>query len=76
MPTAQYEHRERPPLYGVRVNSGLSQREAARRAGIDPGHMSKFERGEAGLSIDNLVRLARVLGAKELVRLLQPYARS
>lgn len=73
--TVQHSYRERPPLYGVRISRGISQREAARRAGIDPGHLSKFERGEAGLGIENLVRLARVLGADELVTLLEPYTR-
>jgi transcriptional regulator with XRE-family HTH domain len=58
----------------VRISRGLSLREVARRTGIDPGHLSKFERGEAGLGIDNLVRLARVLGAEEMVKLLTPYS--
>jgi transcriptional regulator with XRE-family HTH domain len=73
MPTTQRGARERPPLYGVRVSRGLSLREAARRAGIDPGHLSKFERGEERLGIDKLVSLARVLGVDELVKLLEPY---
>ena len=75
MATVQRGDRARPPLYGVRVARGLSLREAARRAGIDPGHLSKFERGEERLGIDNLVSLARVLGNDELVKLLEPYTR-
>jgi transcriptional regulator with XRE-family HTH domain len=75
MTTTQREDRDRPPLHGVRLARGLSLREAARRAGIDPGHLSKFERSEERLGIDNLVRLARVLGADEMVKLLEPYVR-
>jgi len=75
MATAPRVDRERPPLYGVRIERGLSLRETARRTGIDPGHLSKFERGEAGLGLDNLVRLARVLGADNLVKSLGPYTR-
>lgn len=59
----------------MRVARGLSLREAARRSGIDPGHLSKFERGEERLSIDNLLRLGRVLGADEMVKILEPYGR-
>jgi transcriptional regulator with XRE-family HTH domain len=62
-------------MRGRREGRGLSLRETARRAGIDPGHLSKFERGEERLGIDNLVSLARVLGAEELVTLLEPYSR-
>jgi transcriptional regulator with XRE-family HTH domain len=76
MTTVQRGARERPPLYGVRITRGLSLREAARRAGIDPGHLSKFERGEERLGIDKLVSLARVLGADELVKSLGPYTRN
>jgi helix-turn-helix protein len=73
MATIQHPRRERPPLHGVRITRGLSLREAARRAGIDPGHLSKFERGEARLGIDSLYRLARALGADEMARALKPY---
>jgi transcriptional regulator with XRE-family HTH domain len=75
MATSQRENRERPPLHGGRIARGLSLRETARRARIDPGHLSKFERGEERLGVDSLVRLARVLGVDEFVKLLEPYAR-
>jgi transcriptional regulator with XRE-family HTH domain len=75
MATTQHARIARPPLHGVRVARGLSLREAARRAGIDPGHLSKFERGEERLGIDNLLRLARVLGVEEMVKTLEPYAK-
>lgn len=62
-----------PPLRAVRVAHGLSLRETARRAGITPAHLSRVERGERQLSVDALLRLAEVLGLKELVKLLAPY---
>jgi transcriptional regulator with XRE-family HTH domain len=62
-----------PPLRGVRISRGLSLRDVARRAEIDPGHLSRVERGERQLSIEALGRLARVLGLAELSKLLQPY---
>jgi transcriptional regulator with XRE-family HTH domain len=58
----------------VRQAHGLSLRQAAARAGIDPGHLSRVERGRGGLSIEALARLAKVLGLRELERLLKPYA--
>jgi transcriptional regulator with XRE-family HTH domain len=39
----------------------LSLRQAARLAGIDPGQLSRVERGEGSLSVDSMVRLAAVL---------------
>jgi transcriptional regulator with XRE-family HTH domain len=35
--------------------------DCARDIGVDPAHLSRFERGLASLSIDKLVRLAEVL---------------
>lgn len=55
--------------------SGLSLRETARRAGLDPSHLMRVERGEAGLSVESLERLARVLELHDLARLLHPLAR-
>ncbi len=49
-------------LRSVRLAHGLSLREAARRAHIDPAHLSKVERGQKSLSVDSLHRLAKVLG--------------
>ena len=62
-----------PPLRALRQANGLSLRETARRAGMDPAHLMRAERGEAGLSIDSLQRLARVLGPAELADMLKPY---
>jgi transcriptional regulator with XRE-family HTH domain len=53
----------------------LSLRQAAERAGIDVGHLSRVERGQASLSVDALARLASVLELRELARLLEPHRR-
>ncbi|MFG2837058.1 helix-turn-helix domain-containing protein [Streptomyces zaomyceticus] len=63
----------RPPLRAVRAARGMGLREVAERAGIDPGHLSKVERGQKQLSVDSLHRLAAVLGLHELASLLTPY---
>jgi transcriptional regulator with XRE-family HTH domain len=43
------------------MEQGLSLREVARRADVEPAHLSRIERGLANPSIITLVRLARVL---------------
>lgn len=65
--------RSLPPLRAVRVARGLSLRTVAHRSGIDPGHLSKVERGEKQLSLESLYRLAVVLDLRELAQLLKPY---
>jgi transcriptional regulator with XRE-family HTH domain len=62
-----------PPIKALREANGLSLRETARRADMDPAHLLRVERGDAGLSIDSLQRLAHVLGPAELAKLLNPY---
>jgi transcriptional regulator with XRE-family HTH domain len=62
-----------PPVKALREANGLSLRETARRAGMDPAHLLRVERGEAGLSIDSLQRLARTLGPASLAQMLDPY---
>jgi transcriptional regulator with XRE-family HTH domain len=62
-----------PPLRTVREAQGLGLREAARLASINEAHLSRVERGEAMLSLEALLRLARVLGLRELDRLLSQY---
>jgi transcriptional regulator with XRE-family HTH domain len=62
-----------PPLRVVRKSQGLGLRETARRAGIDHAQLSRVERGEAGLSVDALYRLARVLNIRQLADLLEQY---
>jgi transcriptional regulator with XRE-family HTH domain len=62
-----------PPLRAVRVAQGLSLRDTAQRAGLDPTHLSRVERGTKNLSLDALYRLAAALELEELQRLLTPY---
>lgn len=57
----------------MREAQGLGLRETARRAGLDPTHLSRVERGQAGLSVESLERLAHVLGLSDLARLLHPH---
>jgi transcriptional regulator with XRE-family HTH domain len=64
-----------PPLRVVRKAKGLSLRQVAELAGVDVGHLSRVERGEASLSIDALARLAVVLSLDQLAGLLGPYRR-
>ena len=63
-----------PPFRAARQAQGLSLERAAALAGLDKGHLSRVERGQAGLSIDALCRLAVVLELRDLARLLEPYA--
>jgi transcriptional regulator with XRE-family HTH domain len=65
-----------PPLRAVREAQGLGLRYTATQAGIDPAHLSRVERGEKQLTVDALARLARVLGLRDLARLLRPYCRT
>ncbi|MEV5506280.1 helix-turn-helix domain-containing protein [Streptomyces orinoci] len=62
-----------PPLRAVRVARGMTLRTVAQRSGIDPGHLSKVERGEKQLSVESLHRVAVVLELNELATLLEPY---
>ncbi|MCZ4099874.1 helix-turn-helix domain-containing protein [Streptomyces sp. H39-C1] len=62
-----------PPLRAVRVAHGMTLRDVAHRSEIDPGHLSKVERGQKQLSLDSLYRLAVVLELRELATLLKPY---
>lgn len=42
---------------------------------MDESHLSKVERGLAGLSVDTLARLAEAYGLDVLARELAPYIR-
>lgn len=50
----------------------MSLRAAAARSGIDPGHLSKVERGEKQLSLEALYRLAVVVDLDDLAGHLKP----
>ncbi|MGW0805245.1 helix-turn-helix domain-containing protein [Nonomuraea sp. NPDC002799] len=54
-------------LRSTRKARGMGLRQAAGLAEIDPAHLSKVERGEKGLSLPALRRLAVVLEMGELV---------
>jgi transcriptional regulator with XRE-family HTH domain len=64
-----------PPLRSARLAKGMGLRTTARKAGIEPAHLSRVERGQKQLSVKSLHRLAKVLGLKELERVLQPYVK-
>ena len=63
-------------LRTVRKARGMSLRRVAEEARIDVGHLSRVERGEAGLSLAGLRRLASVLGLRELDGMLELYTPS
>jgi transcriptional regulator with XRE-family HTH domain len=48
----------------LRQMAFLSLRELARRAGVDCGHLSRWERGLVGMGAKNVARIARVLGVQ------------
>lgn len=73
MRTESTSLRSPSPLRAVRVARGMGLREVASRAQIDPGHLSKVERGQKQLSVEALYRLAVTLGLRELSQLLRPY---
>ncbi|MFE1424393.1 helix-turn-helix domain-containing protein [Streptomyces fungicidicus] len=59
-------------LRSAREAKGMSLRATAHLSGIDPGHLSKVERGEKQLSIEALYRLATVVDLDELAAQLKP----
>lgn len=48
----------------LRKTVGLSQEALADLAKIDRSHMGKIERGERNVSLLNILRIARAIGAK------------
>ncbi len=60
-------------LRAVREAQGKGLRETARKAKINPAHLSRVEHGKSGLSVDSLARLARVLGLRDLSKTLRPF---
>lgn len=61
------------PLRAVRLARGRSLRDVARAAGVDPGALSKIERGLRRPTLSVLAKLAEVLGLTELAGFLKPY---
>ena len=53
---------------------GLTQAQLADRAGLSVGTVRRLEAGDGGVSLENLLRVARALGVLEvLVGALDPY---
>lgn len=50
-------------LAQLRGGKGWKQRELSRRAGIDPGRLSRLERGVARVTAAELIRFSTALGA-------------
>jgi transcriptional regulator with XRE-family HTH domain len=48
--------------------TGLSQAELARKTGLSPGQLSRFRRGERGLSLEMIDKVLDVLGLEVLFR--------
>jgi hypothetical protein len=42
---------------------------------MDHAQLSRIERGHEGMSLDALGRLAKVLGLRDLSRLIEPYTK-
>jgi transcriptional regulator with XRE-family HTH domain len=62
MKTAKLSERLGRRLQTTRLEAGLTQREAAKRAGITAVYLCQLEHGDAKPSIELLWKLAEVLG--------------
>ncbi len=60
-------------LRAVRLAKGLTLRDVAERADVDPGHLSKVERGDKLLGLDSMYRVAVALGLTEFAQMLALY---
>ncbi len=56
-------------LRHVRIEKGLSQTEVASRLGVVQQFISRVENGRENLSMDTLLRIAKALGKKAVVKL-------
>ncbi|QMU78903.1 helix-turn-helix transcriptional regulator [Streptacidiphilus sp. PB12-B1b] len=63
------------PLRTLRRRYRWSLSQAAARARMDQSHLSKVERGLAGLSVETLARLADAYDLSDLARELAPFVR-
>jgi transcriptional regulator with XRE-family HTH domain len=62
-----------PPLRVLREARGLSLRQAAALADVNPTHLSMIERGLTSPTVRTLHSVALVLGLRELAATLAPY---
>jgi transcriptional regulator with XRE-family HTH domain len=61
-------------LSGWRRLRGLTQAQLADRAGVSESTVYRLERGDGGVSVENLLRVLRALGLLDaLPRALDPY---
>lgn len=60
------EVRTKHPLRQRREELGLTMTEVSERTGIHLGNLSEIETGKAGVSVGNLIKLARALGLHAL----------
>jgi transcriptional regulator with XRE-family HTH domain len=50
------------PLRSYRKEHGVSLAALADQVGMDETHLSRFERGQAGISLQNAIKISRVTG--------------
>jgi transcriptional regulator with XRE-family HTH domain len=62
-----------PPVREYRERQGLGLRELARRAKVDPAHLSAYERGKGGLSSGSICKVLEALGQYDTARLISLY---
>jgi transcriptional regulator with XRE-family HTH domain len=61
-------------LGGWRRLRGLTQAQVAERAGVSESTVYRLERGDAGVSVEKLLRVLRALGLLDVIpRALDPY---
>jgi transcriptional regulator with XRE-family HTH domain len=57
----------------MRRDSGISQRQLAKRIGIDGSHLSKIEQGTSQPTVKRLHAIAEAIGADDLASCLAPH---
>ena len=62
-----------PPVRVLREVKGWTLSELAERAGVSRGHLSRYERGQRGISVSMLRRIVDALGLVDLESTLAPW---
>jgi transcriptional regulator with XRE-family HTH domain len=60
--TAMLKQCQELPRRKLRFMAFLGLRELSRQAGVDSGHLSRWERGLVGMGPDKVARIAKILG--------------